>query len=267
MSQGARALLGVFSAVVCLGLSAAAWAGSVLIVNGASATSEPSTTADITAHLQALETAAGNTTTVADIPPASLAPYDEVWDIRFSNSWPLTAGDQAEYLAFLQSGKRMFVMGENAGFATRNTSVIAFITLLGGGNLTFVVPAQTQTVNPPFTSPNPVTTISYSASGGATSAGTGFFATSAGGSGSAIAWSPGQLSNAAGGRLVVVFDVNFMQASASTNEINFFKNLIGFITNGGGPPATVPTLSQWALIVLSLMLVTFGMLAAYRRRR
>ena len=65
----------------------------------------------------------------------------------------------------------------------------------------------------------------------------------------------------------MVFDVNFMQAGASTNEINFFKNLIGFITNGGGPPATVPTLSQWALIVLSLMLVTFGMLAAYRRRR
>src|ERR1700738_987313 len=99
MFQGARALLGVVSAVVCLGLSAAAWAGSVLIVNGASATSEPSTTADITAHLQALEAAAGNSTTVVDIPPASLAAFDEVWDMRFSNSWPLTAGDQAEYLA------------------------------------------------------------------------------------------------------------------------------------------------------------------------
>jgi hypothetical protein len=267
MSQGARALLGVFSAVVCFGLSAAAWAGSVLIVNGASATSEPGTTSDITAHLQALETAAGNTTTVVDIPPASLAAFDEVWDIRFSNSWPLTAGDQAEYLAFLQSGKRMFVMGENAGFGTRNATVIAFINLAGGGNLTFVVPPQTQTVNPPFNSPNPVSTITWNASGGTTSAGSGFFATSSGGSGSAIAWSPGQLANAAAGRLVVVFDVNFMQAGASANEVNFFKNLIGFITNGGGPPATVPTLSQWALIGLSLMLVTFGMLAAYRRRR
>jgi hypothetical protein len=253
-----------------LGLSAAAWAGSVLIVNGASATSEPGTTADITAHLQALETAAGNTTTVADVPPASLAAFDEVWDIRFSNSWPLTAGDQAQYLAFLQSGKKMFVMGENAGFATRNNSVIAFITLLGGGNLTFVIPPQTQTVNPPFNSPNPVTTITYAASGGATSAGTGFFATSAGGSGSAIAWSPGQLTNAAGGRLVVVFDVNFMQAADPVPEVNFFMDLIGFVTNGAGPvgpPASVPTLSQWALIGLSLMLVTFGMLAAYRRRR
>lgn len=66
--------------------SAALAAKNVLIVNGASNTSEPGTTADITTNLQNLQVAAGNTVTIADTPPASLAGYTEVWDIRFSNT-------------------------------------------------------------------------------------------------------------------------------------------------------------------------------------
>lgn len=260
-----KALLALLFASAWLGFSVGAWGGNVLIVNGATATSEPVTTADITADLQGLEAAAGNTTTVVDVPPGSLAPYDEVWDIRFANASPLSASDQTLYLAFLQAGHKMFVMGENAFFATRNDSVIAFVTSAGGGALVYSIPGQTQTVNPPFNAPNSVSSMTYNASGGSTTPGTGFFATSIGGAGSAIAWNPGQLTNAAGGRLVVVFDVNFMQAGATANEHNFFKNLIGFITNGGGGSLEVPTLSAWALIGLSLLLGLFAVGAARRR--
>jgi hypothetical protein len=268
LEKGKLGFAGVL-AVASFALAASAWAGNVLIVNGSSTTSETDTTADITAHLTMLETAAGNTVTVDDQPPATLAGIDEVWDIRFSNSSPLTASDQSLYLAFLQGGHRMFVMGENAGFPTRNASVIAFIASAGGGSLTFVVPTQTQAVIPPFTLPNPVSTITYRASGGTTTPGTGVFATSAGGQGSAISYSPGQLSGAPGATLVAVFDVNFMQAGESADEVAFFKNLIGFINNGGqpaGPPAQVPTLSTWALIAMSLGLVLVAVRTGTRRR-
>lgn len=267
MIQQGRTLLALLFAAACLALPVGAWAGNVLIINGSTLTSETGTTADITANLSALETAAGNVPTVMDVPPASLAGFDEVWDIRFSNSSPLSVSDQALYLAFLQAGKKMFIMGENAFFTTRNNSVIALVASAGGGALTFVVPAQTQTVNPPFTLPNPVSSITWNASGGTTSPGSGFFATNSGSSGSAIAWNPGSLANAAAARLVVVFDVNFMQAGASTNENNFFKNLIGFITTGGGGGSLeVPTLSVWALIALSLFVALFAVRVGTRRR-
>jgi hypothetical protein len=268
MFQRASTSLAVLLAVAVFGLPVAALAENVLIINGSSATSETGTTADITANLSALETAAGNVPTVMDVPPASLAGFDEVWDIRFANASPLSASDQTLYLAFLQAGKRMFIMGENAGFATRDDSVIAFVTSVGGGNLTFVVPGQTQTVNPPFNLPNAVSSFTYNASGGTTSAGTGAFATNAGTQGSAVFWNPGQLTNATGGRLVVVFDVNFMQAAAGVAQTNFLKNLIGFVTNGGGGGSLeVPTLRVWALVALSLILGLFAVRAGARRRR
>src|SRR5262245_47412928 len=268
MLKEARSGLAVAAAALLLAFPGVGMAAkNVLIVNGASNTSEPGTTADITANLQTLETAAGNTTTVMDVPPASLAGFDEVWDIRFSNTWPLTAGDQSLYLAFLQAGHQMFIMGENAGFATRNNSVIAFVTAAGGGALSFTTPGQTQTVNPPFTGPNPVTTITWNAGGGTSSPGAGAYATNAGTDGTAVAWGPGHLSNATSAALVVVFDVNFMQAGAGVDSPNFLKNLIGFINAGGGPVAAVlvPTMGNYSLVLLALVLAA-GSFMVLRRR-
>lgn len=261
----------VFVALL-LGVPALASAKNVLIVNGASVTSEPATTSDITANLVALETAAGNTTTVVDAPPVSLAGYTEVWDIRFSSSSPLTAGDQALYSSFLQAGNSMFIMGENSSFMTRNDSIFAFVTAMGGGSLAFVSPSQPQTVNPPFTGPNAVTSLSFSAPGGSSTPGTGSYATNNGANGSAISWKPGQLGTAPAAALVVVFDVNFMQAGAGTSLTNFLKNLIGFINAGGNvtPPVLVPvpTLSEWSMIMLMLLVAVWGgMILRSRPRR
>jgi len=137
----------------------------------------------------------------------------------------------------------------------------------GGGALTFTTPNSTQTVNPPFTGPNPVTSFSYAAPGGVTSPASGAYATNACTDGSAIAWGPGHLSNAPTAALVVVFDVNFMQAAAGVGPTNFLKNLIGFINAGGGPvgPVLVPTLGTYSLVLLALLLAA-GSFMVLRRR-
>jgi hypothetical protein len=242
------ALVLSFAAGVFLSTLDRVQAGTVLIVNGSSTTSEPDTTASITTQLTNLENAVGNTVTVDDTPPASLAGFGQVWDIRFSNSSPLTAAVQAEYLSYLQGGGGMFVMGENAFFTTRNDSVISFIALAGGGNLTFTVAGDSQTVIPPFTGPNPVTNIIYSAAGGVTTSGTGQFITSNQNGGAGVAFGVGTLANAPQGALTAIFDVNFMQTNAPADSQALTKNLVGFVQNQVTPG--VPEPSTWAMMLL-----------------
>jgi len=237
---------------------------SVLIVNGSSATTESSTTSNTTATLSADITAAGGVVTVADTIPASLAGYAQVWDIRFSSTSPLGAADIAQYIAYMQGGGNLFVMGETNSFATRNTSVLALINAAGGGNLTYVIPLQTQTVVSPVTLPNPVTSITYIFSGGVAGSpqpGTGTFASvDTGNNGTAVLWPKTTLSSAPAGTLAVVFDVTFMESSADTNSQNFLKNLIGTFRSTTPQINTTtaqaaPALSEWGLIMLGLLLV------------
>ena len=128
-------------------------ANSILLINGATGTSEPGTTATITANFQTQATSLGHTVTVSDGIPGSFAGFDQVWDFRFSNIFALTPGQRAQYIAYLGGGGGMFVMGENSSFVTRNDSVLALINEAGGGSLTFITPGSTQTVNAPFTGP------------------------------------------------------------------------------------------------------------------
>lgn len=245
-------------------------ANTVLIINGASVTSEPGTTSDITTNLSAIATAAGGTVTVSDGIPASVSGFSQVWDIRFSNTSPLSAADITKYVAYLQSGGALFAMGENGGFTTRNNSVIALVAAAGGGSLTFTTSlSSTQTVLAPFTGPNAVSSFTYSAPGGVIglpSPGTGAFATvdNASHNGSAIWWTGGALSAAPSGTLAVVFDVNFMEAGAGVDSVNFLKNLAGqfaIISSGDGTtptPAGAPAMSDLGLILLGLLLVVLA---------
>lgn len=227
-------LLQGFLLLVGLSITSVSWAASVLIINGTSTTSEPGTTASITTNLTSLLVAAGHTVTVSDPVPGSLAGFAQVWDIRFANAAPLTAGNITLYVSYMAGGGKMFVMGENSFFGTRNTSVLALITSAGGGTLTFTTPASTETVNPPFNSPNAVSTVTYCAPGGTTGFGTGQFITSSGGSGAGVGFAVGTLVNALAGSLAVIFDVNFMQNTCNPpNDQNLVRNLIGFVATGG----------------------------------
>jgi hypothetical protein len=192
-----------------------------------------------------------------------------VWDIRFSNSSPITPAVEAQYLTYLQGGHAMFVMGENASFMTRNNSVLSLVNAVGGGSLTFVVSGSTQTVLAPFTGPNPIPdgNITYAAPGGVTTFGTGQWATVDGSDqGAAVAWPSGTMANAAAGALVIVFDVNFMQTTAEADSQIFVRNLIGFIDVEVGGGAAVPTLSGWGIALMALLMAGIGVFVIGRLR-
>jgi hypothetical protein len=216
----------------------------VLIVNGSDGTSEPGTTAQITTNLSNLHTAVGNTVTVSSTIPVNLGGYSQVWDIRFSNNFALTAPQQTQYLGFLQGGGGMFLMGENSGFMARNNSVLDLIALAGGGTIGFTTPSSNQTVNAPFTGPNAVTQVTYAAPGGFTNSGTGTFITQVGSIGSGIAFGVGTLADAPLGALTSIFDVNFMQNFYDLpHSQNLTKNLIGFVQDQVEDPVNPPDLT------------------------
>lgn len=237
-------------------------AQNVLIVNGASGTSEPGTTSSITTQLSTLHTAAGNVVTVADVLPADLTPYRQVWDIRFSNTWALTPSDEAAYLSFLQGGGGVFLMGENSSFMTRNNSIFNLIMQAGGGTVGFTNASDMQAVCSPFTGPNPVTSIDYRAAGYFDGTGTGSWITgpscgaSSGGSG--IAFGVGSLANAHAGALTTILDVNFMETTADANSQALTRNLIGYV---GQQVTTTPEPAS-----LILMATGLGVIGVIRRK-
>jgi hypothetical protein len=237
------------------GLTAQAGSGiPALIVN------DPTAIATVTTSLSQKLTAAGyNVTTNVGVPSESLASYKQVWDVRFANATPLSAADASAYQAYLAGGGSLFLMGENTGLVTRNNSIVAFVTAMGGGNLTVTTPNYTQTILSPFTGPSAVSTITFLACGGVPSPGHGAFITKdASNIGAAVVFGPGNLTAAPAGSLILVFDVNFLDLGADANSVAFANNLIAYLAAPVvvAPPASaVPTLSEGAMVLVALCLV------------
>lgn len=131
------------------------------------------------------------------------------------------------YKNYLAEGRTLVLIGENSGFVTRNNSIVAFISELGGGSITLSTPNNAQTVQSPFTGPNTVTSITIQASDGTTDPGTGAFMTKdASNVGAGLYYARGTLPDAAAGRLMVVFDVNFLGTNADADSHNLATNMI-----------------------------------------
>jgi len=245
-------------------IPAMAIAGPVLLINGASATHAPNVTNSITTQLSNLHTAAGNTVTVADAVPGDLSPYEEVWDMRFSNRLAISAAEEAQFLRYLQAGNGMFVMGESLFVPSRNRSVRSLIAAAGGGDLNFGLPFAQQTVIAPFDTPNPVSIVGYRGATGVGSPGTGQFITvdalrpKRGGTG--VAFGVGDLANAPLGALIAVFDADFMMTDAPQSSQNLTANLIAYMGDQVNPdPVPEPAL-------LSMLGVGLAAFAIARRR-
>ena len=230
----------------------------------------------VATNLQGYLTTAGYSVTISSgVPGGSIASYNQVWDVRYANTDPLSGSDITAYLTYLAGGGSLFVMGENTGFVTRDNSIVSLITSAGGGSVTLsgTNSLNLQTVNSPFTGPNSLTTVTFRAIGGWATTGSGTVI-SAGTNGlpGSLVFSPGSLTNATAGSLISVLDVNFLDSSASTGEINFAKNLIAYLAAPTSlpptqsPTPTVPALSTWAMIVLAagLILLGFGRLRAWK---
>jgi hypothetical protein len=258
--------------ILVLAVSSVCWgaSGPALIVNDGA----PGITADVVTNLSGKLTTAGYTvSTNVGVPGGSLSAYRQIWDVRYNNPTPLTPSDIAAYVAYLAGGGSLFVMGENMGFATRNNSIVGLIQSAGGGTVTVNTGDNIQTVQAPFTGPTSVTTVTFQAAAATRPApGSGAYITKDGSNlGAAIVFGPGSLSAATAGTLIVVFDVNFLQAGATAPLQALTDNLIGYLAAPAPIPAATPlqssvpapTLSQWAMILLAF---GFTFIAARRLR-
>lgn len=237
--------------------------GPALIVNDGTVGLETSVTSNLSTHL----TTAGYTvTTNVGVPGGSLATYKQIWDVRYNNTTPLSPSDITAYVAYMAGGGSLFVMGENVGFVTRDNSIISLVQAAGGGTITVVSPtSDTQTVQSPFTGPNAITTVTYLASAGVPAPpGHGAdVSKDSSNIGASVVFGPGNMTNAASGTLILVFDVNFLDpgSGADANTQLFTDNLIAFLAAPVAvtPPSTsVPTLSEWGVTLLACALLFVG---------
>lgn len=261
-----RALAGIF----VIGSLVPAQAANILIVDG---TDSVAISAGTT--LASELTTAGNTVTRVDTGvPASLTGYTQIYDLRYNNLPAFSAGEQAQYLAFLNAATNntIFLMGENTSFNLRNDPILQFVTLAGGGTIAHPtsMSSVSETVNSLFRTPNDITNVTFAACGLVTSTGTGAFATSESGGtkGCSLFFGLGALANAPNAALVVVFDVNFIYdaqtRSATRNEAAFRQNLEAFVSTPpvapplATPVTSVPSLSEWGVMLLACGLVLVG---------
>jgi hypothetical protein len=223
--------------VLLLAVPGLGWAHPVLIVHDGTAGIEADALANLTTHL----TARGFVVTAnVGLPGGSISGFGQIWDIRFNNTTPLSAGDISAYVSYMAGGGSLFAMGENTGFATRNSSLIGLVQAAGGGTITLTTPLNLQTVAPPFTGPSAVSSVTYlAAAGAAFPSGTGngrLITADAANVGAAIVWGPGQMSSAGAGALILVFDVNFLQATATAPLQALTDNMISYLA---APPAAL----------------------------
>lgn len=229
-----------------------------------------------TPRLNGLLVARGDTVTLAATTPANLAPYTVIYDLRV-NAPTRSGAELTQYLAFLNAapGNVLFLLGENVNFGgPGNAAISTFITQAGGG--TVAVPTvnttAAQALTPAFNSPNAIGSVPLNFAGVVTSTGTGAFgATLAGGTtGSVLTFSPGTLAAATTGALVVVYDINFLSTDTpSSTGGKFAQNLVNYVAVGAPPvvpAAAVPTMSEWAMVLLGLILAGGAAVVLQRRR-
>ena len=221
---------------VLLTIQGLAWAGpppgpQALIVHDPSAPQAIPYDSDIVTNLTTHLTGKGFTV-VTNLVPVSLAGYQQVWDLRFTNATPLAASDITAYKAYLAGGGSLFVMGENIFAAiTRDNSIITLVSSLGGGSMNLTEANNAATVLAPFTGPTPLASFMFEAAGGVKAPSRARAITlDSSNAAAAVVFGPGMLSSAPAGSLIIVFDVNFLQAAnPDPNSQIFTDNLISYL--------------------------------------
>ena len=115
-------------AFICLLFPITASADNVLIIDAGYST--------VTANVQGRLQAAGHTVTIttdtSQVPTAT-GSFQQVWDLRYMNA--LTSTEVSAYSQFITAGGFAYFTTENPGCCmTRNNSIAALVTSLGGGS-------------------------------------------------------------------------------------------------------------------------------------
>jgi hypothetical protein len=262
-----RKVLLRLTCVLALALSTLCYGAppSALIVWDGTLGIETSVTDNLTTQLGA---ASFTVTANVGVPGGSLAGYQEIWDVRYDNTTPLSASDIAAYMGYLAGGGSLFVMGENTGFITRDNSIVSLVQSAGGGTLTLATASNNQMVQPPFTGPTAVSGITFLAAAGATSPpGRGAYTTLDSSNEGELVFGPGALSNAPAGSLLIVFDVNFLDPGSGYTQPGaaaFVANLIAYLA---APVPVIGPSQTPAPPSVVLMVIGLAGLGAWEMRR
>ena len=212
-------------AVMALSLATAAQADDVLIVGSYG---------DASVSIKTELEAAGHTVTEVSSLPADISNIEQVWDLRINDA--ISTADQEAYDTFLQNSGYLYLAGENAGFATRNNSISAFTSTLGGGAVSVGgYPSNAQDGNDSYFSAD--TTVDFIAAATITNTdGTGrVLAADANGNPTAMIWigNAGDFSSEYNGTVVVIADINWTQANYyDANNEQFLEELIAGVVAG-----------------------------------
>jgi len=168
--------------------------------------------------------AAGHTVTIqrdTNNPPADISGYDQIWDLRWYNSFDQTVTDQ--YDDFVKNGGFLFISTENPGCCnTQNATKAALITQMGGGDTTIGgVAGSTQDVVVDGTNTTYMTdglTVNFSAiSAIVNDQGTALI-TDANGAVAAMMWvgNAGDLAEGYTGTVITIADINWLAQGFTT---------------------------------------------------
>lgn len=184
----------------------------------------------------------------------------QVWDVR--GIAPLSGTDASNYLSYLNNAGGLFLLGENASFATRNNSVVSFLVTAGGGSVTYGgATVVSQYVTDIFNgssliAANSSTSFYVPASGTFSNPGNGTYITTTGpngtGDGTGIAFGAGSLTNAPTGRLLTYLDVNTFQAQfydATPALRSLIDRMIGFVAGSFQVDPNLPPVGGGATII------------------
>ena len=178
--------------------------------------------------------AAGHTVTEASSLPADISNIEQIWDLRINNA--ISNADQAIYDTFLQNSGYLYLAGENSSFATRNNSISAFTSTLGGGAVSVGgSPSNAQDANSTYFSSD--TSVDFIAAATITNTGgTGrVLASDSNGNPTGMIWigNAGDFSSEYNGTVVVIADINWTQSNYyDANNRVFLQELIGGVVAG-----------------------------------
>ena len=207
-----------------------------------------------------LEDNSGGNHTVTNVTsmPTDTSSYEQIYDIRYSNSYTMTSSLQTHYKALLARGGTLYLQTEHTGFGTRNNSVIDFIEDdLGGGTITY---GSSNAGSNSITQHNSSGTFDTSFSGTLTFAAAGkldaigngeWIAKTGGGDIVAAVWYGSDLSSAYSGKVIVVTDINYASHSnyftnTNKNWMNHLRTML--VTSFNTTPTSGITSAQQTIV-------------------
>lgn len=184
---------------------------------------------------------------------ADYSAYSQVWDLRYDAN--LGAADVAAMGSYLAGGGRMYMTGEHTGFnASRNNSLVSWVNGVGGGNMTLAdvndFGLQTFTAAGSAvgldSAPNALAGLNTGAANTvvAASIDQGFLVTEENASrGSVLGWDFGDISGAAGSRMLLGFDIELFQ-----NGVNWTENMVAYLDSASAPEPGILALMGMGLL-------------------